>query len=542
MIDLLHHILLRAAERAPEKTAMRCNGESLTYGEWLSRSSALAAALRAQGVERGDRVGVLLNKSLETPVAVYAIWMAGAAFVPLDPLAPVARLGFAVQDSGARHLITHEAKRAAAATLAADHGVAHVFGLAPGADLPAHAMHWGDVLTSGAPGPDVALTQDDLAYVMYTSGSTGTPKGLMHTHRSGLAYARLSADLYDVQPDDVLSNHSPLHFDMSTFDYFTGPLRGATTVIIPEPVTKFPASLSKLMQDERLTIWYSVTTALVQLVLRGALAQRDLTALRWILYGGEPFPPAALRELQSLLPAARVSNVYGPAEVNQCTYYHVPAVGAETAVAADDAVPIGEIWAESEGLLLDADDNEAAPGEIGELVVRTPTMMRGYWNRPDLNARAFYHRSAPGRLDDVFYRTGDLMRLDRQGRLRFCGRKDRQIKTRGYRVELDEVETALSLHPAVAEVGAYATPDGEGSLWVEAAVIVRDSHTVSEAELKTDVARRLPVYAVPHTIVFLSDFPRTGTGKIDRRALAELAAQRSHAERASAQTASKAMA
>ncbi len=522
MIGLLHHILLRAAERAPEKTALRCNGQALSYGDWLRRSSALASALRAQGVQRGDRVGILLNKSLETPVAVYGIWMAGAAYVPLDPLAPVARLGFAVQDARVTHLVTHEPKRAAAATLAAAHGVTRVIGLAPGDDLSAEALRWADVPAGAAPAPKIALGPDDLAYVMYTSGSTGTPKGLMHTHASGLAYARLSAELYDVQSSDVLSNHSPLHFDMSTFDYFTGPLCGATTVIIPEPVTKFPASLSKLIQDERMTIWYSVTTALVQLVLRGALPQRDLSALRWILYGGEPYPPSALRELQALVPGARVSNVYGPAEVNQCTYYHVPTLGAE--VDADDSVPIGRIWAESEGLLLDVDDRETPPGEIGELVVRTPTMMRGYWNRPDLNARAFYRRRGQGQTEDVFYRTGDLMRVDAHGRLRFCGRKDRQIKTRGYRVELDEVESALALHPAVGEVAAYALPDGEGSLLVAAAVIVRAGLTLGEAELKADVARRLPPYAVPNAIRFLADFPRTGTGKIDRLALAEQSA------------------
>ena len=226
--------------------------------------------------------------------------------------------------------------------------------------------------------------------------------------------------------------------------------------------------------------------------------------------------------VNGLVAAARISNVYGPAEVNQCTYYHVPALGAE--VDADDSVPIGRIWAESEGLLLDADDREASPGEIGELVVRTPTMMRGYWNRPDLNARAFFRRGGPGQTEGVFYRTGDLMRVDAHGRLRFCGRKDRQIKTRGYRVELDEIESALALHPAVGEVAAYAAPDGEGSLLVEAAVIVRAGQALSEAELKADVARRLPPYAVPNAIRFLADFPRTGTGKIDRRALAAEAA------------------
>ncbi len=523
---LLSHILDHAADRDPDHEAMRWNGRALTYAAWHRRATALARALADQGVRPGDRVGIYLHKSLETAVAVYGIWLAGAAYVPLDPLAPAGRLTFALNDCGVRHLVTQPNKAEAVRQLAAETALEAVIGLAPQADLAVRALSW-EAVDSAAPGPAPAgrRMEQDLAYVMYTSGSTGTPKGLMHTHASGLAYARLSAAQYGVTQADRLSNHSPLHFDMSTFDFFTGPLCGATTVIIPEPVTKLPASMSKLIQDERLTIWYSVTTALVQLVLRGVLAERDLSSLRWILYGGEPFPPKHLRALQRLIPSAVVANVYGPAEVNQCTHYTVPPLADED----DDAIPIGQVWDNSEGLLLSADDQPVAPGEIGELVVRTPTMMRGYWGRPDLNVRAFYRRPAFDHYEDVFYRTGDLMQVDAEGRLRFFGRKDRQIKTRGYRVELDEVENALSHHPAVGECATYAVPDGEGSQLVEAAVLPRAGQALAEADLAAALAQRLPPYAVPARIRVLDEFPRTGTGKIDRRALrdqalAELAA------------------
>ncbi len=517
MIYLLHHLLDRSADGYPDQPAMRFNGAAMTYADWHRRAVRLAGALADQGVRRGDRVGIFLNKSLETAVAIYGIWQAGAAYVPLDPLAPVGRLAFAVNDCGIRHVVSQDAKQAALAQLLAETGVECVLGVQ--AHLPARTLGWAAIDAADRPAPRVRLMEDDLAYVMYTSGSTGTPKGLMHTHASGLAYARLSAAQYGVSHEDRLSNHSPLHFDMSTFDYFTGPLCGATTVIIPEPVTKLPASMSKLIQDERLTIWYSVTTAIVQLILRGALAQRDLSSLRWILYGGEPFPPQKLRELQRLLPMARVANVYGPAEVNQCTHYTVPPLPDDY----HEAIPIGHVWDDSEGLLLGDDDQPVPDGEIGELAVRTPTMMRGYWGRPDLNSRAFYRRPTFEHYDDIFYRTGDLMKVDAQGRLRFYGRKDRQIKTRGYRVELDEVENALSLHPAVGECAVYAVPDGEGSQLVEGAVILKNGMPIAEAELKTDLAARVPAYAVPHKILLLDDFPRTGTGKIDRRALRERA-------------------
>lgn len=520
MIYLLSHILDQSAARFADKEAMRCNGQALTYAGWQARANALARVLADQGVRRRDRVGIYLNKSLETAVAIYGIWKAGAAYVPLDPQAPLPRLQFVLNDCDVRHIVTSESKAAAVRELARVSPLQSAIGMSPAEGDALRCVPWAAVLQAeGLPAPRVLLTEQDLAYVMYTSGSTGTPKGLMHTHHSGLSYAQLSAELYGVCEHDRLSNHSPLHFDMSTFDFFSGPLRGATTVIIPEAYTKLPASMSKLIQDERLTIWYSVTTALVQMVLRGVLHQRDLSALRWILYGGEPFPPAHLKALMQLAPSAQVSNVYGPAEVNQCTYYHVPALPENF----DESVPIGHVWNNSEGLLLDSDDQLVADGEIGELVVRTPTMMRGYWGRPDLNAKAFYHRPVADGDDDVFYRTGDLMRRDAAGLLRFCGRKDRQIKTRGYRVELDEVENALSLQPAVAECAVYAVPDDEGSNIIEAAVILRQGASESEAGMKQALGERVPSYAVPATIRVVDDFPRTGTGKIDRRALREQA-------------------
>ncbi|NJL94878.1 MAG: amino acid adenylation domain-containing protein [Anaerolineae bacterium] len=356
--------------------------------------------------------------------------------------------------------------------------------------------------------------QDDLAYIMYTSGSTGQPKGIMHTHASGLSYARTAAATYSLLPEDRLSNHSPLHFDMSTFDYFSGPLAGATTVLIPEAYTLLPASLSQLVQDERLSIWYSVPFALIQLLLRGALDQRDLSSLRWVLYGGEPFPIGHLRALMERWPQARFSNVYGPAEVNQCTYYHLPP--PQTWPADQENVPLGVIWENAEGLVLDEADQ---PAREGELVVRTPTMMQGYWNRPDLNARAFYRRERLPGLPEVFYRTGDLVRLRPDGLYDFLGRKDRQVKVRGYRVELDEVEAALAALPVVESSAAYVLPGADGEAQIEAAVILRDGQATSPADLLNALRAHLPPYALPGTLAFLEVFPRTTSGKIDRRSL-----------------------
>ena len=196
----------------------------------------------------------------------------------------------------------------------------------------------------------------DLAYILYTSGSTGDPKGIMHTHRSGLAFAQWAAATYDLRAEDRLSNHAPLHFDLSTFDLFAGALAGATTVIIPEAITKFPASVAKLMADERISVWYSVPFALIQLLQRGNLAARDLSALRWVLFAGEVFPTKHLRSLLAALPGPRYSNLFGPTETNVCTYYHVDVLAEDS----DETIPIGIVCENAHGLVVDAEGQPLA--------------------------------------------------------------------------------------------------------------------------------------------------------------------------------------
>jgi amino acid adenylation domain-containing protein len=517
MIYLLHQMLAESANRYPEHEAFRFQSHALTYAELARRSAQLARILQEQGVRRNDRVGVFLDKSLETLVAIYGIMQAGGAYVPLDPKSPVARLVSIIEDCGLNGIISHES-RAGVLAEARQHTAILRFVIGAQVDAPGvRSISWEDVARQPAMIPNTPrLMEDDLAYIMYTSGSTGKPKGIMHTHFSGLSYARMSAATYAVSHDDRLSNHSPLHFDMSTFDYLTAVLCGATTVIIPEAHTLFPVNLGKLIEAERLTIWYSVPFALVQLLTRGMIDERDLSSIRWVLYGGEPFPMGQLRALMERLPGARFSNVYGPAEVNQCTYYHLPPPSEWHADWTN--IPIGVIWDNAEGLIVGANDQEVAVGEVGELVVRTPTMMQGYWQRPDLNENAFYRRTIFEDYEARYYHTGDLMRENTAGLLEFFGRKDHQVKIRGFRVELAEIDTALSSHEAVEYGAAFVMPGTDGDA-VAGAVMLRASADVTPEALIGHVRQRVPVYAVPSTIYFVDAMPRTGTGKIDRKAL-----------------------
>lgn len=512
---LLYHAVDRAAALYPDHEAVRFSGQSMSYAELARQSNGLAHLLREQGLQRGDRVGIYMNKGLQTAVALYGIMKAGGAYVPLDPFAPVARTRYVIGNCQIRHLVTAEMKLDQSGLLDEPTGVACLVGVAERAGWNGRCLSWEDVANAATDQPPaISLTEQDLAYILYTSGSTGDPKGIMHTHRSGLSFAEWGAHTYGLTHEDRLSNHAPLHFDLSTFDFFAGAQAGATTVIIPEAITKFPASLAKLMQDERISVWYSVPFALIQLLQRGGLPARDLSALRWLLFAGEVFPSKHLRELMESLPGVRFSNLYGPTETNVCTFYHVDAP-PET----DEPIPIGEPCANVEALIVDADNQPVAEGATGELLIRGGVVMRGYWAMPERTDAGFYRRPSFDYLEDIFYHTGDLVQRLPDGNLKYLGRKDRQIKTRGYRVELDEIEVALLAHEMVEEAAVYPVPDGQGSNLIEAAVTGKDGQVPQADTLANFVADRLPPYAVPAKIHILAAFPRTSTGKIDRRAL-----------------------
>ncbi len=513
---LLTHGITRAAESHPDSEAVRFSGQSLSYGELESRSNSLAHVLHELGIRRGDRVGIHMNKGIESAIAMYGIMKAGGAYVPLDPFAPVNRVGFVIKDCGIRVMIAKDNKAGNLSEILSEQTPLHtIIGVENSPALPAETISWQEIFN--APGHPISarLTEQDLAYILYTSGSTGVPKGIMHTHRSGLSFAEWAVETYELTNTDRVSNHAPLHFDLSTFDFFATAIAGGTTVVIPEALTKFPANLSKLIATERISVWYSVPFALIQLMQRGDLLAQDTSSLRWILFAGEVFPTKHLRQLMGMLPGVRFSNLYGPTETNVCTFYHVEQIPEDT----DETIPIGKACTNIEDLVVDAADQPVAPGEVGELLIRGGVVMKGYWGLPERTQAGFFRRPAFDRFEDVFYRTGDLVQLDGDGNYRYLGRKDRQIKTRGYRVELDEIEVALLSNDAVLEAAAYPVPDGQGSNLIEAAIIVKEGLELTETDLVEHIGKRLPPYAVPVHINFLTDFPRTSTGKINRREL-----------------------
>jgi amino acid adenylation domain-containing protein len=514
---LIDEQLAASTERHPGRVAVVDGGRTLTYLELDAAANRLAGLLRELGVARGDRVGLYLEKSAESLIGIFGILRAGATYVPLDPSAPVARLAGIARDADVRHLITG-VERAECWNGLREGGARLEALIVPnGSDGEVEAPAGVRLVTStelqGRPAdpPGGARSEDDLAYILYTSGSTGTPKGVMLSHRNALAFVDWGVDEFGVRETDVLSSHAPLHFDLSVFDVFAATQTGAAVVLVPAELALFPIQLARWIRDAGITVWYSVPSVLTMLALRGKLDEISPPALRTILFAGEVFPTKYLHRLMGLLPGVRFANLFGPTETNVCTWYEVPRWTGEP----PPSIPIGRPIADVEVYAVTDEGEVSAPGEVGELYVRGPTVMHGYWGDTERTSRVLLQ--ADDGSGERVYMTGDLARLDEDGDWIFLGRRDAQIKSRGYRIELGDIEVALNLHPAVAECAAVAVPDELVTNRIKAFVVVH--RTVDPSELVDFCLERIPRYMVPELFEFRSELPRTSTGKIDRQAL-----------------------
>jgi amino acid adenylation domain-containing protein len=522
---LLHQLLETSAEAHGGHPAIIDGSRVFTYADLDASSNRLARLLRERGVSKGDRVGLYLEKSLESIVGIYAILKAGAVYVPLDPQAPLSRLAYVTRNCDIRWLLTglekagnwaellkHAAQIEGLIVLNAEvedrQGLADRVALLGRGSIEAQTE--APILVSGI--------SDDLAYILYTSGSTGDPKGVMLSHRNALAFVNWAAEEFAVSPDDRLSSHAPLHFDLSIFDIYAAAKGAATLVLVPSEVSIFPIEIARFMEHNEITVWYSVPSLLSRLSEKAKLSPGALPRLRTILFAGEVFPIKYLRRLMLQLPHVRFANLYGPTETNVCTWYEVIAAPDESS----EPIPIGRAIADVEVFALRDDGKPVADGEVGELLVRGPTVMQGYWNEPERTSRGLI--ADPLGRPQLVYRTGDLVREEGGGSFRLLGRRDSQIKSRGYRIELGDVESALYQHPAVGECAVLAIPDEMITNRLVACVALKQD--LSEAALMRWCAGIIPRYMIPESFVFHEVLPKTSTGKIDRQLLSRAIAER----------------
>ncbi len=290
----LQHTVEASARRAPEQIAVVDKERSITYAALETKATQFALMLQTHGVNPGDRVGLWLEKSIEALVAILGILKAGAAYVPLDPQAPVKRVQSIMNNCGMSGLVTSPERLPRLTTTSANV-----------ADLACIVMVEGERWSAQGARSAVAHVEasvEDVAYILYTSGSTGEPKGVTVSHRAALAFVDWASDYFDLRADDRVSNHAPFHFDLSIFDLFATMKVGATIVFVPGTLMIFPRMLADFISSARITTWYSVPSALIRLVLHGHLERYSFAHLRQILFAGEVFPPKYLRQLQTLDP------------------------------------------------------------------------------------------------------------------------------------------------------------------------------------------------------------------------------------------------
>ena len=508
---------------------MASEGCLLTYQELDQLSNKVARALLRLGVGPGDRVGILAPKSAASVIGIYGVLKAGACYVPLDPKAPAQRLSYVVGDSGIAVIIADEVSTPGALALVGSvpppGGVVLTSypGNCAGADaavVPAKdaaIVPWAAVAAeSGEPPTAERAIETDLAYILYTSGSTGTPKGVMISHRNSLAFVEWAASAAGLSENDRVCSPAPLNFDLSVFDIFATCRAAACMAVLPDGTATFPVSIAQWLTKERISVWYSVPSVLTLLACYGGLRQCDLSRLRTVIFAGEVFPPKYLTRLTTELPHPRYMNWYGPTETNVCTAFELPADGADAG-----PVPIGKACANTEVFAVTSEGRRVSlPDEVGELYVRGPSLMRGYWGQPAKTAEVLVPSPFRAEYDELVYRTGDLVTLDSVGNYVYLGRRDSMVKIRGYRVELGEVEAALYRHPAIGEAVVLPVPDELLGSRLRAVVTAASAANLTRESVLDHCRQWLPSYMVPDVVEFREALPRTSTGKVDRAGLA----------------------
>jgi amino acid adenylation domain-containing protein len=518
---LLQDWVLRQALERPEATALVAGKERVTYGALEEASNRLARTLLEAGVRKGDRVCFLMPKSPAALVVMLGVLKTGAMHVPLDPNSPATRLRRIVTSAEPRLIIGAGAVAPRLdEVLAGERTVAvgWMDASGPRAEEFRPRFTLADVdQASAAPVARVGSPQDP-AHLLFTSGSTGIPKGVIITHANVIAFVEWAVRHFGVEPGERFSGHTPLHFDLSTYDIFGSFAAGAELHFVPPELALLPHKLAAFVRESQLTQWFSVPGVLTHMAKSDVVLDDDFPTLRRVMWCGEVLPTPILIHWMQRVPQARYSNLYGPTEATiASSYYDVPACPA----APDAAIPIGTACDGEELLVLDENRQPAPDGAIGDLYIRGAGLSPGYWRDPEKTAAAFLPN--PGRDGDRIYKTGDLAHRGADGLVYFVGRADTQIKSRGYRIELGEIETALNSLTDIREVAVVAIQAGgfEGSMICCAYTPAAESQDVTPVSLRKALGRLVPSYMLPHRWMRYDALPRNANGKIDRPALRE---------------------
>jgi iturin family lipopeptide synthetase A len=515
----LHELVEQQAQRTPDATALIFEEQTLTYRELCSRANQLANYLRWLGVGQESLVGVAMERSPEMVISLLAILKAGGAYVPMDADYPADRLTFMLADARVPALLTQQ----------------RILPKLPpiGARIVCVDAEWEVIAQESTEPPASTTTPDHLAYVIYTSGTTGQPKGAMNTHRAICNRLLWMQDAYQLGAEDRVLQKTPFSFDVSVWEFFWPLLAGATMVVAKPAGHQDSRYLADVISTQRVTTMHFVPPMLAAFLDEPGLAAKCGT-LRQVICSGETLPPELANRFFGILGrTSKLHNLYGPTEAAvDVTFWQCR--------AGDEVIPIGGPVANTQMYVLDAYGQPAPIGVAGDLHIGGVQVGRGYWARPELTAEKFI--ADPFRADPRarLYRTGDLARWRADGALLYLGRRDHQVKVRGFRIELEEIEAVLSTHPRVKQNVVLARTDGPGEPRLVAYIVPApdgshsqnghaghepaavDAHTIRgelAGSLRGHLRGRLPEYMLPAAFVALPALPLSPNGKVDRRAL-----------------------
>lgn len=526
----LHTLIYSQADKDPHALAVTDGALHLSYGALEERSEAMAGVFAARGLRPDDRLCLLLPKSATAICAMLAALSCGAIYSPLDTSSPAPRLSRAIGLCEPRALVADRRYRSLVRECA------EVLGDA----MP--RVWWTGSTAEAIQGPDegfelefedsleVELSQasrqnadggpklaapSELAYIIFTSGSTGAPKGVPIKHSSVIHFSEWLAKSLGLGPGERISGHPPFNFDLSVLDIYGALTAGAHLCLVPDSVNMLPGLLAGFIREADLTQWSSVPAALSAMVARDVIEPDDFPQLRRILWCGDALAPATAAYLRRRLPRTQLVNLYGPTETTVASSYHVlPAASSKD----DEPIPIGRPLPGERFAVLDGELRPVGTDQIGDLYIAGAGQSPGYWRDPETTSNAFVRISPDD--GEIWYRTGDLARVDATGVFHFHGRTDRQIKSRGYRIELDEIAAAMRALRDVAEVAVVAVPvTGMEGHRVCVAYVLTSGAGDSPAALRRALMESLPAYMVPVEWLCLDELPRTANGKVDHAAV-----------------------
>jgi fatty-acyl-CoA synthase len=475
---------------------------SATYAELDDRTDRLADALRAEGFAHGDRVGLLMGNRLEWLEIFFAVGKLGGVVVPLNHLLRAPELGEILDDCGATWL-AFEPSFSPLAAQAADGR--RLICTDPG-EVAAPALRIEDLLARGAPAASAAtapgVVADDLLLLQYTSGTTGAPKGVMHTHATVLWNSYHQIADYRVTPDDVWLVVPALCWAAGLHDLALPVLWAGGRVVLGPTAAFDPVRLLKTVQAERVTSTLLVPTVLKRVLGAPEFDQYDLTSLRFIISGGEPVPTSSLDEMQRRLPGCEVAQVYGMSE------FPTLMLRLDSADATARRGSTGKACSIAEIRVVDEAGEDTSPGEVGEIICRSPANLIGYWNKPEATAAT---------IVDGWMHTGDLAKVDEDGFVYISGRKKDMLITGGLNVYPAEVERVIAEHAAVVEAAVIGRPDPDWGEVGVATVVLHEVGTLDEAALVDHLRPRIASFKMPRAFAFTTDpLPRTTSGKVQK--------------------------